>query len=422
MKEEFLHFVWKQKVLLSNQIYTTQKELVRILEPGFYNNNSGPDFLYAKIRIGNTLWAGHVEIHLKSSDWYAHRHQQDDNYDPVILHVVWEDDVPVYSNDNVPFPTLVVKDYLEDQLFLNYQKLIDNQNWIACGDGIADVDSFVFNHWLERLFFERLERKAMQIERWLQETNNDFEAVLFMVLAKNFGLKVNGEAFCQLAQSIDFSVIKKVASSSFSLEALLFGQAGFLSETIDVPYHHELREAYSFLMKKYQLKPGRKTKFQFFRMRPQNFPTIRIAQLAALYSSQSNLFSKLMNCRTKNEYYQVLDLQLNSFWRTHYNFEKLSKASTKNLSKSFKQLLLINAILPMKWLYGKYSNSSSVNEIIALLEDLPAEQNGIIKGFQRLDIKARNLKESQALLELKYNYCAKKRCLQCAIGSKLLKQ
>ncbi len=422
MKEEFLHFVWKQKLLLSTQLFTTQQESVHILEAGHYNTNAGPDFLNSKIRIGDTIWVGHVEVHIKASDWYLHRHQNDENYDPVILHVVWEDDVPVYSKDNLPIPTLVVADYLEGQLYKNYQKLVLNEHWIPCQENLKKVDAFILDHWLERLFFERLEGKASEIESLLIETNNDFEAVFFMIMVKNFGLKVNGEAFLQLAQSVAFSIVKKVATSPFQLEALVFGQSGFLEEPNDVPYHQKLKEEYSFLVNKYKLKPLKKNNFQFFRMRPQNFPTIRLAQLSALYAIHSNLFSKLMNCSTQNEYYEILNVIVSPFWKTHYNFVSPSKSSPKNLSKSFKQLLLINTILPMKWLYRKYTNVSIDNEFIALLEALPAEQNAIIKGFNQLGIRAVNLKDSQALLQLKNNYCAKKRCLQCAIGSKLLRE
>ncbi|TCP22989.1 uncharacterized protein DUF2851 [Tenacibaculum skagerrakense] len=422
MKEKFLHYLWKNKLLLHDKLFTTQNEKVTIVNCGQSNDNSGPDFLNASLQIDQQLWYGNVEIHQKTSDWYAHEHETDTNYDAVILHVVYEDDVEVYMKNNKIIPTLELKGKIDEKLFQNYSSLISKKiNWIACGNQISTIDSFIVNNWLERLFFERLEKKSESILILLKNVNNDYEAVLFQMLAKNFGLKVNGEAFLNLSTSFDFSVLRKVWFDEFQLAALLFGQAGFLEEESEVSYFNELRNEYHYLKHKYSLNPIDKKYFQFFRIRPNNFPTIRIAQLIALYVKCHNLFSRLMEIKKPEEVYELLDVEVNIFWKTHYTFEKESKKSSKKLSKSFIDLLIINTIIPLKFVYCKSKNNLNENEILEMLESLHPEKNSIISNFEKLKVKIENSFKTQALLELYKGYCSKKRCLDCAIGNQLLK-
>lgn len=414
--------MWKNKLLLHDKLFTTQNEKVTIVNCGQSNDNSGPDFLNASLQIDQQLWYGNVEIHQKTSDWYAHEHETDTNYDAVILHVVYEDDVEVYMKNNKIIPTLELKGKIDEKLFQNYSSLISKKiNWIACGNQISTIDSFIVNNWLERLFFERLEKKSESILILLKNVNNDYEAVLFQMLAKNFGLKVNGEAFLNLSTSFDFSVLRKVWFDEFQLAALLFGQAGFLEEESEVSYFNELRNEYHYLKHKYSLNPIDKKYFQFFRIRPNNFPTIRIAQLIALYVKCHNLFSRLMEIKKPEEVYELLDVEVNIFWKTHYTFEKESKKSSKKLSKSFIDLLIINTIIPLKFVYCKSKNNLNENEILEMLESLHPEKNSIISNFEKLKVKIENSFKTQALLELYKGYCSKKRCLDCAIGNQLLK-
>lgn len=422
MKEKFLHYLWKNKLLLHDKLFTTQNEKVTIVNCGQSNDNSGPDFLNASLQIDQQLWYGNVEIHQKTSDWYAHEHETDTNYDAVILHVVYEDDVELFMKNNKIIPTLELKGKIDEKLFQNYSSLISKKiNWIACGNQISTIDSFIMNNWLERLFFERLEKKSESILILLKNVNNDYEAVLFQMLAKNFGLKVNGEAFLNLSTSFDFSVLRKVWFDEFQLAALLFGQAGFLEEESEVSYFNELRNEYHYLKHKYSLNPIDKKYFQFFRIRPNNFPTIRIAQLIALYVKCHNLFSRLMEIKKPEEVYELLDVEVNIFWKTHYTFEKESKKSSKKLSKSFIDLLIINTIIPLKFVYCKSKNSLNENEILEMLESLHPEKNSIISNFEKLKVTIENSFKTQALLELYKGYCSKKRCLDCAIGNQLLK-
>ena len=423
MKEEFLHFLWQYKLFNSTNLISVKREIVEVIDSGSYNTNSGPDFLNAKLKIDEQLWVGNVEIHIKSSDWYAHHHEKDVNYDAVILHVVWEHDSDVFMKNNHPIPTVELQSFVQKEVLANYKKLfLKEQRWIPCEKQIAETSSFILNNWLERLYFERLENKSVVIKELLQKFNNNFEAVLFQLLAKNFGLKVNREAFLQLAQSFDFSVLRKVRFNEEQLSALLFGQAGFLEQELEEAYYLQLQKEYAYIRHKYRLEPVAKHRFQFFRMRPNNFPTIRIAQLIALYNKYQNLFSRLIDVNKVESFYDLFTGEVNDFWKTHYTFETASKKTDKRLSKSFIDLLIINTIIPLKFVYEQARGEVDQEGLLQLIKQLKPENNSIISKFLELKIKANNAFESQALLELKNNYCAKKCCLQCAIGSKLLKK
>jgi hypothetical protein len=422
MKEEFLYYIWQYKLFSKRDLCTTENQQITILKSGIHNKNSGPDFLNSKVNIDDQLWAGNVEMHVKSSDWYLHKHEEDVNFDAVILHVVWEHDSVVFMKNNKPLPTLALKHFVDEKLLLNYKSLIDRQqSWILCENQIENTDTFLIDNWLERLYFERLEQKAIFIKELLQQTNHDFEAVLFQLIAKNFGLKVNGDSFLQLAKSIDFSIIRKVCFDEQKLTALFFGQAGFLEREVEENYHRLLTKEYDYLKHKYNLKSIANEQFQFFRMRPHNFPTIRIAQLASLFFTHQNLFSKLMSNTKKEEFYILFSFSIQEFWKTHFTFESVSKKSLKKLSKAFIDLLLINTIIPLKFVFLQSRGEVDEEEIMQLINQLSPEKNSIISNFSDLKIKSKTALESQALLELKNNYCTKKRCLQCAIGNDLLK-
>ncbi len=422
MKEAFLHYVWKYTLFSVTDLYSSLKERIVIVKNGTYNTNSGPDFLNAQLKIDNQFWSGNIEIHLKSSDWYLHNHEVDSNYDAVILHVVWEHDADIYMKNNRPIPTLVLKDLVDQNLLKNYTNLLSSKTlWIPCQNQITSIDSFTFFNWKERLFFERLESKSIVICDLLKTSNNNFEAVLFQLLAKNFGLKVNGDSFLQLAQSIDFSIIRKEQFNEQKLAALLFGQAGFFDGIVEEEYFLLLKNEYDYLKHKYNLYPISNKQFSFFRMRPNNFPTIRIAQLVSLFSEQQNLFSKLMKIEKLDAFYTLFSLSVNDFWKTHYTFQTRSKKSDKKLTKSFIDLLLINTIIPLKFVYQKNRGGADEENILKLIQQIKPEKNSIISKFSELKINSTSAFQTQALLELKNNYCAPKRCLECAIGNKLLR-
>jgi hypothetical protein len=423
MKEDFLHYVWKHQLFTKINLRSTESNQIEIISSGIHNSNSGPDFLNAKIKIDNILWVGNLEIHVKSSDWYLHQHENDSNYDSVILHVVWEDDVEVFSKDNLSLPTLKISRIVAKDLLLNYRKLYSKEKrWIPCEKLIPTIDTFVLENWKERLFFERLEEKSILINQLLSDSNNDYEAVLFKLLAKNFGLKTNADAFLNFANSIDFSRVRKLQNDVFKLQALFFGQAGFLEESSEEKYVIKLKTEYEYLKHKFNLKPIHNGQFQFFRMRPTNFPTIRIAQFSSLYHKHQNLFSKLIETSDLKVIYQLFSIELNDFWKTHYTFKTASKKSAKKLTKSFIDLLLINTIIPLKFNYLKRRGEVEETEFLCLIQQLQSEKNSIIDKFNELKISSKNAFETQALIQLKNNYCTKKRCLQCAIGNVILKK
>lgn len=422
MKEDFLHHVWQFKKFDIANLKTTKRESIQILNSGQYLQLAGPDFFNAQLIIGNQKWAGNVEIHLKSSDWYVHNHEKDSNYDSVILHVVWEYDMPIFRKDNSEIPTLELKEYVALSDLHKYQSLVSHKSWIYCENEIQNVDEFIFKNWQERLFFERLERKSQLIFELAEDSNQDWELVLFCLLAKNFGLNTNGEMFYKVAKSIPFSVVRKESYSLESLEALLLGQANLLSHDFQDSSAKQLQKSYAYLTQKYQLHEKVAGTVEFFKHRPDNFPTIRLAQLANLYFHRKNLFSLVMNSNSVNELYKVFNVGVSHYWQTHYSFDKESSKKIKKLSKSFIDLLVINAIIPLRFAYARSQQKEITQELIDLAITITSEQNVIIEKFEVFGIRSKNVYESQALLELKKNYCDYKKCLECAIGHFILKK
>ena len=421
MQEDFLHYVWKYKKFSTSKVRTTSGEVISLAKIGEHNQNSGPDFFNAQMSIGGQLWVGNVEIHLKSSDWYVHNHEMDIAYDNVILHVVYEHDVDIFRKDNTIIPTLELKGYIGEELLNSYNYLLSNQaNWINCENDFALVDDFIVNNWLENLYLERLERKSQAIEEMLTRSKNDWEAVLFKSLAKNFGLKVNGESFLSMSNSFDFSIIRKTQSNPELLEALFFGQVGILEEQIENGYYQHMADHYKFLKQKFVLSNSHVAPLQFFRLRPPNFPTIRLSQLAMLYHKEQHLFSKIIEASTVQELYKILKVSTSEFWNNHYTFEKESKSTKKILTDSFVDLLLINTILPLKFSYAKHQGHSAVDVVLSIVQEIDSEKNSIVDKFNSIKRVSTSALQSQALIQLKNEYCSKNKCLKCAIGNSLL--
>jgi len=327
----------------------------------------------------------------------------------------------IYRKDNTPIPTLELKNYVLPHTYKNYNTLLNQkQYWIPCEPNMKEVEAFTVNHWLERLYLERLEGKYKAIETQLIESKQNWEAVLFWQLAKNFGLKVNGDAFLSIAKSMDFSVIRKSQFEAHQLEALFFGQAGLLETEAQDAYVSELKSTYAFLKTKFSISNKGVLPVQFFRLRPPNFPTIRLAQLAALYSRSSNLFSSIIEAQTLEQLHAVFEGPTSKFWDTHYTFEKTSKSTPKTLTKSFINLLVINTIVPIKFAFNKYNRQSNQEDVVAIMRKIPMEHNSIVDKFHTLYAFGKTALDSQALIQLQQNYCSKNKCLHCAIGSALL--
>jgi len=421
MKEDFLHYLWKFKKFDALNLKTSNEEEITIINVGQYLELAGPDFFNAQVTIGNQKWAGNVEIHLKSSDWYVHHHERDSAYENVILHVVWEHDTEIFRKNNTEIPVLELKKYVEKETVENYQSLISPKSWVFCEKQLKDIDEFTLKHWQERLFFERLERKSQPIFDLLEQTNQDWEAVLFCLLAKNFGLNTNGEIFLKIAQSIPFSIVRKESFEIENLEALLFGTAGLLDSEKEDNYFKDLKFRYYYLLHKYQIEKNPIEPVQFFKHRPDNFPTIRLSQLANLYHSQQNLFSKICALNSLKNIYEVFQVSASEYWLNHYQFDKESPKKKKPLSKSFIDLIVINTIIPLQFAYAKSQGKEISEDLIRLLNEVSPEKNAIIDKFSFFGIKAKSAFETQSLLQLKNEYCNKSKCLECAVGMELLK-
>jgi hypothetical protein len=422
MKEDFLHYLWKFKKFDTLNLKTFNGEEITIVNVGQYLELAGPDFFNAQIVIGNQKWAGNVEIHLKSSDWYVHHHERDSGYENVILHVVWEHDTEIFRSNNTEIPVLEIKKYVDAATIANYQSLMAPKSWIFCEKQLKEINEFTINNWQERLFFERLERKSKPIFELLTQTNQDWEAVLFCLLAKNFGLNTNGEIFLKIAQSIPFSIIRKESFEVENMEALLLGSSGLLDSEKEDTYFKNLKFRYFYLLHKYQLEKKIVEPVQFFKHRPDNFPTIRLSQLANLYHSQQNLFSKISTSTSVKSIYGIFEISAWNYWQNHYQFDKESPKKKKKLSKSFIDLIIINTIIPLQFAYAKSQGKEISEDLIQLLNEVASEKNVIIDKFSSFGIKSKNAFESQSLLQLKNEYCNKSRCLDCAIGMELLKK
>lgn len=421
MKEDFLHYLWKFKKFDALNLKTFNGEEITIINVGQYLKLAGPDFFNAQITIGNQKWAGNVEIHLKSSDWYVHHHERDEAYENVILHVVWEHDTEIFRKNNTEIPVLELKKYVDAETISNYQSLTSPKSWIFCEKQLAAIPQFVLKNWQERLFFERLERKSNPIFELLQQTNHDWEAVLFCLLAKNFGLNTNGEIFLKIAQSIPFSIIRKESFEVENLEALLLGTAGLLDLEKEDNYFKDLKFRYFYLLHKYQLEKKIIEPVQFFKHRPDNFPTIRLSQLANLYHIHQNLFSKISIATSIENIYKTFNVSASNYWQNHYQFDKESPKKEKKISKSFIDLVIINTIIPLQFAYAKSQGKEISEDLISLLDDVAPEKNSIMDKFRSFGIKSKSAFDSQSLLQLKNEYCNNSRCLECAVGMELLK-
>ncbi len=420
MNENFLQYVWKYGLFDSSSTVLDNGEEIEIISPGEHNTNAGPDFTNVKIKIGKVLWAGNVEIHVNSSDWEKHGHHHDKAYDNVIIQVVANHDKPVKRTNGEPIPTITLK--YNPKYYNNYSDLINSRNWISCEHKINDVNSFIIRYWLEKLMIERLEVKAGEITRYFKQNKNNWEETFYQRVGNNFGFKLNAQPFEMLVKSIPLNCLAKHKNNLLQIEALLFGQSGMLNDLEhEDDYINILKREYAFLQKKFNLKPVEKHLWKFLRLRPSNFPTIRIAQFASLIYSSSKLFSKILEANNVEEIKKLLSVTASSYWDVHYTFGKPSAKRVKKLGDAGINILLINTIIPFLFVYGKVKNNQMYKDrALKFLEHVKAEQNHIIKGWKELGIIPENALQSQALLQLKNVYCDPKKCLDCQIGNQLI--
>ena len=422
--EDFLHYVWKFRLFDRLNLQTEDGEALEIFSTGVHNTDAGPDFHNARIKIGETLWAGNVEVHLSASDWQKHGHTTDDAYNNVILHVVYNNDLPLKLNNGRTVPTLQLQGRVPAELYGRYHQMIfGNQTIIPCEASIGTVDGLIMHNWLTRVLVERLEKKSAAVIAALAINRGDWEETFYQFLAANFGFKTNALPFELLAKSLPQLTLAKNKNNPMQIEALIFGQAGFLEGELSDYYPVKLKKEYDYLRKKYGLKPIENHLWKFMRLRPPNFPTVRLAQFAALIVNANHLFSKILEIKDIDALRNLFaSIKTNEYWDDHYRFDVISKPLPKIMGPASVDILLINTLALFLFSYGKHHQQQYyISRALKLLENLPAEKNNITADFVNLGVKITNAFESQALLELKNNYCNYKKCLQCGVGNKILK-
>ncbi|WP_336733781.1 DUF2851 family protein [Chryseobacterium sp. VD8] len=420
MTEKLLQYLWNYKVFKHFDFKDLEGNPVEILDFGKWNKDSGPDFIAAKLKINEITFAGNIELHVKSSDWIFHNHSHDPNYQNIILHVVFQNDCEVEELKNRNIPTIELKDHIDENILWKYEKLIGGTQFIPC-ENIFDPGK-ISVHFHEENVLKKLAEKSLEFEMNLAQFKNNFEAVLFHSLAYSFGLKVNAFIFRQIAESIDFTIINKIRQNETQLEALFFGVSGWLENPEDETMKIWKRE-FDFIKAKFNIS-NLKFHPKFLRLRPPNFPTLRLSQLANLYFTHQNLFSKIIHAKNTGELFEIFkNVKASEYWNNHYNFGKISSVNqSKVVSRDFIELIILNTILPLKYTYHQYYNEEIAEEILLFYKNLPSEKNSVITDWKKLGMKCKTALESQSLIYHFKNSCEEKNCLNCGIGFKILKE
>ncbi len=420
MTEELLIFLWKHKLYSPESLILSDGTAIEIIHPGDHNHDSGPDFFNTRIKINNTVWAGNAEIHVKASDWIKHGHNSNEAFRNVILHIVAENDTEVKDAQGKVIPSITIK--CNESILAQYQYLLQNRLWVPCAKHISTIDPFIISLWIEKLGIARLEEKTNDISIHLKQTQNNWEEVLYRMFMRSFGFHLNSHPFEQLAKSLPYKILEKQSDTFLHIEALLYGQAGFLNELLPYDdYFLKLQKEYQFFAKKYSLKPIPKHWWKFLRLRPGNFPTIRLAQVASLIHAQSKLFAHIRDVSAVSELKELFNVNHSQYWNNHYMFGRISKSKEKSMGSDSVDIIIINAIIPVLFMYGKMLGLEQYqNKALDFLGQLNPEKNSIIENWLKLGVKANSAFHSQALLYLKNSYCDKHLCLDCVIGSKIM--
>lgn len=419
MKERFLHYIWQHKLFYAKNLISHTGEALQIIDVGKYNTDAGPDFFNAKIKVGDTVWAGNVEIHVNASDWQKHAHHTDLAYNSVILHVVYKSDAETFRTNGELIPQLELR--FPSSILDNFNQLDYAKNVIPCASKLPEIDSIHFNAWLDACLTERLTQKTESIYKLLQANNNNWEEAFYITLARNFGFGTNSDAFEWLAKSLPLACLGKHKDNLFQLEALLFGQSGLLSSELEDEYAINLYKEYVFLRAKFNLDPMDASVWKLLRLRPDNFPHVRIAQFASLVYKSSKLFSKIIEHPDLNAVFGLFESCSSEYWQYHYLFGEKSPRRSAKLGKAAVEIILINTVVPFLFLYGQLKQNQDLQEkALSFLEQLPAERNSLVREWVQIGVNAKSAYDTQALIQWMRNYCQKKDCLRCAIGHKIL--
>ncbi|MEQ8302342.1 MAG: DUF2851 family protein [Cyclobacteriaceae bacterium] len=424
MQEAFLHYIWQLQYLNKNDLKTEDGEDVEVFDPGTLNGDAGPDFSSARIRIAEMEWVGNVEIHTNSSNWYDHGHEEDAAYENVVLHVVWRDDKPVLRGDKTKIPTIALQNRVDKSLIEKYKKLVESPTSIPCERVFPKVMDIVKFSMLDKAAMLRLERKSETATQLAKASDSDWEGVTYHLMGRNFGFKLNFEPFQQLTNSVRRKILLKHADNLTQIEALLFGQAGFLDHGIKDDYFKLLTREYKVLSSKYALENQKisKSLWKFLRLRPANFPTIRIAQFSALMYENQNLFSRIVEASSYDEMVKLFEVKTSDYWHNHYRFGRKTARSLSGMGKDSINNIIINTVVPLLVAYGKFKDEQAlVDRALTLLQQIPSEKNRIVKAWEEIGYKSRSALDSQALIELNNNFCLKRKCLSCSVGIEILK-
>ena len=426
LPEKLLHFIWRYKCFRQSDLYTLDGDRLRIVDFGQYNHDAGPDFEYAKIYINDVLWIGNVEIHVTEKDWLAHRHDSDPKYDNTILHVVWEEsntDFHIIRSDQTNIPTLQLKSLVPTLFLEKYQQLSENLNWIPCENQIGDLENIVIYNTLDRFVVERLESKSSYFLSYLERVNGDWEKLLWIALGRAFGMKVNSSVFEDFVARLNLNLLRKYADDPLKIEAICFGIAGFLHENFEDVYFQKVQKEYQYLKYVHAFQELKSFEWKFLRMRPANFPTIRLAQFVAMIQYSTQWFGLLMKAEEMTTVVAAFNtIKYNDYWSTHYRFNQVATSHSYTISSDFANHIFINAFIPVLFLYGNFTQHTKyVNKALLWLQELPSESNSIIRSFKKIGVSSNSASDSQALLYLKNSYCDQKKCLQCGIGLAILK-
>lgn len=422
MQEALLHYIWKNSLYEKNEYIADNGEKITIVEPGLPNSDGGPDFLNAKIKINETLWAGNVEIHKNSSEWLQHKHQHNAAYDNVILHAVLKNDKECNNSKGRRIPCIQIT--YNRKIEQRYNHLIADDTLIPCHKSLPGLDTSIISFWFSALAVERLSAKTESVHKLLKLTKNDWEETYYIHLARSFGLKINQLPFELLVKATPFKIAAKHSRNLFELEALFFGQAGFLKKPLyNDAYHASLHKEYLFLQKKYSLRNIEPHLWKYLRLRPSNFPTIRIAQFCSLIHKSKRLFSITMESDSIEQLFETYQCSVSDYWKNHYKFGKKAEHKNKSLGLQTRMSLIINTIVPFMFIYGEHKNIQQLKEkAVYLLETIPPEVNNITKRWSGYNIRCRHAGDSQALVQLSNEYCSKKQCLHCQIGNLILRK
>lgn len=421
LKEDFLHFVWKNGLFHHGNLQLTNGETIEIVQRGHHNHDAGPDFEGARIRSNGLEWVGNVEIHRYAADWYAHQHQDNPNYDNVILHVVYENNKEVMRSDNSVIPCLELKGRIKPEVIHRYQYLTDHPDDIACASGFDEINRMVRLQTLDRMIIDRLEEKSSAILQLVAENGGDWRETSYQLIAQALGYKVNSEEMKQLAQKVPYKILCKHRDHLIQLEALLFGGAAMIPDSIEDEYTTVLYKEFNFLKGKYGLSSMEPQVWKFSKMRPANFPTIRIAQLSALVHQFDDLYATFTALPDIEEFNMLLSIEQSNYWQQHTHFGSKSKERFQSLGQETKNRILINVVVPLIFASGVHFNKQELKDrAISFLEKLPAEVNKVTKKWKYLELSVQSALDSQACIQLMNQYCQKRRCLECNIGMDIL--